>query len=256
MIQSLWRFCLFLMFALVGAERTHAHDISQINMPDLEWMPYFIKAENQVSGQGYAMDMLQKCFDEDQIKVKHVATSMKRAMQLMRDGSLDLWVFSHRKGREDWLEYSEVPLLYDGYGVFVRADSDFKYTEMKDLIGLKVGTLLGLKVSDEFQQFNAQHGVSHFSNERGLLLRLIQGHIDVAVIGMGAFSAVAKLENALDQIKLSGKPIRAKNYFATVSKRSKNITDRKAFLRDLDNCLSRLKSSIFIDGLYETYFAN
>jgi len=55
-----------------------------------------------------------------------------------------------------------------------------------------------------------------------------------------------------DKIKILNYPIKSKNYYITVSKQSKNITNAADFIKNMDSCLQTLKQS----GEYQNILAN
>jgi len=229
-------------------------------MPDLSWKPYFYSAAEGKSEPGFAKEMLLHCFKKLEVNSKAIPSSIKRVEHLLKYGKADLWVMSYRQGREEWLEYGKIPLFVDGYAMFVHKNSLKSVSNLGDLNGLKVGTLLGLHVSKPYKEWHEQleeHAKPlTFTSEEQLLKKLLTREIDVAITSVIPFLAYAELYSFTDDIQISGKPLRERNYYVVLSKNGKNISDQKLFLDKIDNCLIGLKNSPTMNNIRARYFSN
>lgn len=238
------KFAFTFLFVLVVSFSARADVV--LTLPKLTWAPYFMHDGGQL-GHGYGVEVLDRCVARNGFSYRFIETSLNRSMHQLKEGALDFWVMSQRPGREDWLDYSGEPLFIDSYAMFVRQDFRGQIEQLSDLNGLRVGTMLGLKVSDDFQAYVAGLPKSlkpvEALDEKALLKRLEMGHIDVAVIGTAPFLATARRLNLSHQVKVVGKPLRQKPYYLVVSKKSSKLPDSRAFLVGFDLCLKALKQT-------------
>jgi ABC-type amino acid transport substrate-binding protein len=214
---------------------------SSILIPDHSWAPYFTSSTLPAKEQGLAMNKIQFCLGEMNVEVKRVGSSIKRTEYLLRRGGVDLWVMSYRQGRGKWLEYSGVPLFSDGYAIFRSTYSLHKFDDLDDLRGLRVGTLLGLRVSDEFQAWKKglkkQQRPVDYSSEQALLRKLINGDLDAAVTSIGPFYAAAAKDKVRDELTMTEPALSQREYFVVLSRKATRIKNKPEFLRVLDACL-------------------
>ncbi len=241
-----------------GAARADRQAV--VRIPDHHWPPYFTQSDEFSHHQGYAMDKIRYCLADMNVKVKRVPSSIKRTEYLLRRGSVDLWVMSNRDGREEWLEFGRIPVFEDGYAIFRATFSLLRFKKLEDLNGLRVGTLLGLKISDGFQNWQKKMRPSQrakeYSNVEGLLQKLINGQLDAAVTSIGPFYATAIDENVLDEITMVGRPLRQQGYFVVLSKKADHIKDKRAFLKKIDACLAAPENQALMKSLKTSYFGN
>lgn len=256
-MNAITRFIILVIIPFLLTNSIFAQNPKKILMPNVSWNPYFFSTDESKHKRGYAMEMLQHCFSEVDIKTTLIPSVVKRTEHLLKHGRIDIWVMSHRSGREEWLDYGKEPIFEDGYAMFVSSNSSINVNSVNDLNGLKVGSLLGLHVTQAYQEWKAKQPAHRrpidFPNEEKLLKKLLDNQIDVAVMSIVPFQAYAKQHNASSQIKMIGQPLRLKEYFAVLSKKGKNIPNKKAFLKVLDQCLKTLKRSNHINQIRKRY---
>lgn len=168
----------------------------------------------------------------------------------LEDGKIDIWVFSHNKEREEFLIYAVEPLFVSGYRAVILADKDIHISSLKDFDSLRVGHLAGLKYSKDYFDYieNRKNAGSLVMTTTGdsCLKMLLAGMIDIFVDTRETTLWRAKQMNSLDKIMILDFDIQTKNYYVTISKQSKVVDDKRAFLDKLDQCLTAAKK----DGRY------
>ncbi len=218
---------------------------------DVDWPPYFI-SEETAQLKGIGKELLELCLTEAGYQFKFTILPIKRTHNYMKTGKIDLCVYSYKKEREKYLHYSKEPLFSSQYRFLVKSDSDIRIQSLKDLNTLIFGHLNGLTYTPELLQIieekEKKGTVSHSNSLESLILQLTANpkRFDITANSMETFLWKAKQMNVLDKVKVLDFDIKTKNYYITISQKSKSIHDKKNFMEQIDKRIRQMKS----DGRY------
>lgn len=234
-----------------------AHAQSTVIINDVAWPPYFFIG-NKAVREGIAKELLNICIQQAGYKTEFRRLPIKRTHLYMEHGDIDVTIYSYQKPREKFLVYAKESLFSSEYGFMVRADSDIKITNLTDLAPYKIGHLAGLSYTPELMKIiktkakNKQLTTGYSLTAMFSQLLAPTPRFDIMADSKITFYWQAKTLGVSDKIKVLDFTIKKKNYFITVSKKSKNIADPQVFLAKTDQCLKELKSN----GQYKTLLAS
>ena len=105
-----------------------------VNINDINWPPYFF-IDNQTKKYtlGIGKEILNHCIKQAGYEVNYIRLPIKRTHHYMKQGILDITVYSYNKSREDFLLYSKEPIFSSEYGFLVRADSNIEINTIDDV---------------------------------------------------------------------------------------------------------------------------
>jgi len=245
----------FLFIAVLVAFPLSAKQTIIIN--DIYWPPYFFTGDKQQ--QGIGKELINICLSQAGYNTEYHRLPVKRTHLYMENGDIDITIYSYRKSREKFVWYGKESLFNTNYGFMVRANSDINITKLADLTPYKMGHLAGLSYSPELMEIIESKAKSK---------QLTTGYNLVAMFSQllaptPRFDIMADAKTTLywqaqklglsDKIKVLDYTINKKNYFITVSKKSKNITDPQAFLKETDQCIKSLKNDGRYQAILSTY---
>jgi len=217
-----------------------------VRVNDNDWPPYFFSG-NTDEPAGIGKELLERCLPNTGYKYEFNHLPIKRMWQGIQSGDLDINIFSHRPGRNQFLYYGKVPIYTASYRPIVRSKSPIEIGAIDDFDTLALGHLAGLKYSPDFLSYvekRTENENIHVSNSNHSLMRmLLAGRIDVYVNTRDTVLWNAKRLGVSKEIKVLDYNIRSGDYYVTFSKQSPRVADKKAFLRLIDECLIDLKQS-------------
>ncbi len=218
---------------------------------DVDWPPYFISEEaDQLKGIG--KEILELCLTEAGYHFKFKHLPIKRTHNYMKTGKIDLCVYSYKKEREIFILYGKEPIFSSQYRFLVKANSDIRIQSLKDIDTLLFGHLNGLTYTPELLQIieekEKKRTVNHSNSLESIILQLTANpkRIDITANSMETFLWKAKQMNVLEKVKVLNFDIKTKNYYITISQKSKSIHDKKNFMKQIDQSIRQMKK----DGRY------
>jgi len=237
---------LFICFSSFTSAKT------SLLLNDINWPPFFFN-NNESSLKGIAKEILEKCIDNNSYHQRFMPLPVKRTHLYMQSGEVDISIYSYKKSREDFVIYSKQPMFISDYGFVVRADSNIDINHLNDLSPYVIGHLAGLSHTPEImniidmKRLNNQVVDGYSIDGMFKSLLLTPSGFDVMINSKETFFWRAKALDITSEVKVLDYTIKQKKYFLTVSKASKNIKDKVAFLDGFDACIIRLKK----DGSYK-----
>lgn len=235
-----WATCLLCINLPVFAAQT-------IYLNQVFWPPFFI---NTKSGpEGFAANLLQRCIDPTQYRLKYLQLPIKRTHYYMQTGELDLTVYSYKAQREQDVWYGTEPLFITEYGFAVRADSTVEVRQLADLRPLKFGQLAGLSHTPELMRLIEEKRSTHMLVEGYNLDKMFDlmlqdpPRFDIMANSKETFVFAAAERKLTDKIKVLDFTVEYRPYYVTVSKQSKHIPDPRGFIEQVDHCINRLKQT-------------
>ena len=243
-------FCLAVILS-AAVNLTASAKEKTIIINDVPWAPYFFIGDESEQ-LGIAKEILNHCLLKQGYKTQYARLPIKRTHHYMKQGIIDLTVYSYQQDREEILFYAKEPIFNAEYGFLVRADSDIDIKKIQDVEPYQIGHLAGLTYTPEYMEIiNAktklnQVTVGHSLESMFLQLLAPIPRFDIMADSKNTFHWFAKYKGVSDKVKVLDYTIKNKDYFITISKRSKNIVNPQAVLKQTDACLKQLK----IDGSY------
>jgi polar amino acid transport system substrate-binding protein len=151
----------------------------------LAYPPFMWKQGNQIIGVG--TEVAQIILGEIGIEVESVCfSSWKRCMIEVEKGRTDMFFAACvNEERREFAEFSKNYLSADPVGIFVSKDRPIKFEKWEDLIGKKMGRVLGTSYGQKFDEFamknlDVRDAVTPAEN----LERLAKGRVDFLPIGL------------------------------------------------------------------------
>ena len=237
---------MILLFTI--SSQSQAVNKQKIIINDVDWPPYFL-IEGESSLKGIGKEILNNCLTINNYRPDFVKLPIKRTHYFMKQGDIDLTVYSYKQEREAFLYYSKEALFKTDYGFMVRANSNLVIESLEDLTPLRVGHLAGLSytpellkiINDKLEKEEAVIANSIHSVYSQLLADIPR--IDITANTKSTFFWQANILGVRDKIKVLDYTIKTKAYFMTVSKQSKNISDPNSFINQIDECVKAMKIS-------------
>lgn len=216
---------------------------------ETDWPPYFFAGKPNAP-EGFGKELLKMVFSEMGYSLDYKFYPVNRMYSYLQNGEIDICIFSYNKERDDFLLYAREPLFVSGYRPVVRSGQDIQISSLKDFDSLRIGHLAGLKYSKDYFEYIENRKTSGSlvttTTGDGCLKMLIAGIIDIFVDTSETTLWRARQMNVLDRIKILDFDIQTKNYFITISRQSKSVSDKHILLDKLDHCLKAAK----LDGRY------
>ena len=224
-----------------------------IDNPD--WPPFFFGSDKNAP-KGIGREIIEMALKKDGEKFHFERFPIKRANFYLKSGNIDIGLYSYKKKREAFVYYSKEPLFSTKYRFMVRSDSSIKVRSYKDLNFLVFGYLDGLSFTPELltvikrkKKYNEVVNLYSLNS----LLRGLAGKIQIFDITADSESTLLWKANTMkirDKVKILDYEIGSKIYYLVISKKSKNIIDKKRFLKNFDSFLKAIKR----DGTYGKIF--
>jgi polar amino acid transport system substrate-binding protein len=215
---------------------------------DIHWPPYFM-INAQKEGTGFAKETINLCLQHLGYKIEYNELPVKRTHYFMKNGDIDITVYSYKEERKEFLYYAKEVLFNSEYGFLVRANSDIQINDLTDLDPLIIGNLAGLTYTPELKKIidnkiKREEVVTGYSLKAMFAQLLAETpRFDIMADSKSTFFWEAKKLGVSDRVKVLDYNIKNKAYYITVSKRSKNIKNPQEFLTKMDVCVSDMKKS-------------
>lgn len=226
----------------------------EINFPDFP--PYYFK-DAQGQRQGVTTETLQQCLNTIKRPFIFVDLPIERMQIGMQEGFVDIHTYSYSQARESFAEFGRQELFRTEYRPFVRADANIRITGLADFDKLRLGHIIGLRYSPAFMKYVEERRkartVDEAANTEQNFRKLLAGRIDTFVNAVEPAMYAAQRLGFQDQIKVLDWVAHDGHYFTAVSKKSRHIPDRSAFLNDLDSCLAQMKQEGRFCAIYRSY---
>ena len=239
----------FSSFANIG-EDPLLH-LPKIVISDPDWPPYFFKGA-AYQPIGFAKELISQCVPKAGYRPEFIHFPIKRMRYFMEEGKIDIHIFSYKKERESFLLYAKEPIFSASYRPFVHTDNPIVINQQRDFDGLVLGHLQGLRYSKDFYQYIEQrieqNAIRVVGSNHALLKLLLDKKIDIFVNTSDTMFWLAQSMAERQNIKMLDYDIQTKDYFLSLAKKSRAITDKQQFITDMDQCLRNLKKT----GHYQT----
>ncbi len=119
-----WRKFVICLLGLLFLSSVYAETL---RIATFDYPPYQYRYRNEV--KGVATEILKAAFARMQQPVKFETFPFQRAMAFFREGEVDvIYTFYRIQNRESFTDYSNEPLINQTIGLFVRDDSDIRFS--------------------------------------------------------------------------------------------------------------------------------
>ncbi|MGS2720746.1 substrate-binding periplasmic protein [Paraglaciecola aestuariivivens] len=226
---------------------------------DLDWPPYLISESTDSNLQGLGKDIINQCTSEQGYQTSYLHLPIKRIVVFMQSGQIDLSIYSYKKHREAFLTYAKVPIFETEVGFVVRKDSNISIDSLEDLAPLRMGHLAGLTHTPELlaiinhKRLTGELSEGHHLDAMFAQLLSSTPRFDIMPDSKQTFYWRAKQLNIQDKIKVLPFVAGKKEYFISVSKKSKNINNIEAFLAQFDHCILNMHNNGQYQKLLQKY---
>jgi polar amino acid transport system substrate-binding protein len=248
MISKCW--VIIILFLCVSCKASATEHTIIIN--DVPWPPYFF-IDPKGDEFGIGKEVLNYCLTQSGYKVRYARLPIKRTLHYMEHGLIDLTVYSYRQSREEILYYSTEPIFSSEYGFLVRADSSIAIKKIEDVKPYQIGHLAGLTYTVDYMNIVNekiklnQVSIGHSLESMFLQLLAPTPRFEIMADSKSTFNWFAHKKGVSDKVKVLDYTLKNKDYFITISKRSKNIENPLKLLNETDACIQKLKQ----DGSYK-----
>lgn len=171
---------------------SHAGDVIT-GCGGLAYPPFMWKEGNKIVGVGH--ETAEIIFGELGMSVKSMAfSSWRRCMQEVKKGRTDIFfAASANKERQEFADFTKNRLAEVPVAVFVWKERAFEFGKLEDLIGKKMGRILGTTYGKKFDEFAEKNlKVSDVVKPIQNFKRLEKGRVDFLPIGLYAGMIQAK----------------------------------------------------------------
>jgi polar amino acid transport system substrate-binding protein len=231
---------------------------NKLILNDIDWPPYlFPESKSHLPGLG--KDVLNKCLPKNNFTIKYIKLPVKRTHLYMQSGELDISLYSFKKDREEFVVYGKVPVFTTEYGFAVRADSNIDIQKIEDLGNLTIGHLAGLSHTPEIstiieqKRLNGQLSIGNSIDAMFAQLLSSTPRFEIMPNSKQTFYWRATSLGITDKIRVLNFTADYKDYFVTVSRNSRNISDIAVFLADVDKCIINMRDSGEYNQLLKKY---
>ncbi|NMP30319.1 amino acid ABC transporter substrate-binding protein [Thalassotalea sp. M1531] len=239
---------LLLCFAGLAYGNTGGTDKETIIINDINWPPYFMPKTNG-GAIGLGKELITECLTQLNYPSQFKSLPIQRTHGYMKSGDIDLTVYSHKADRESFVYYGKEPIFSSEYGFAVKQGSGIQINKIADIQSLIIGHLSGLSHTPEIlsiiEQSRKVNKVREGYSVETMLAQLTAQprQFDILPNSKSTLYWYSKVMGLSEQVTVLDYTVTTKNYFLTVSKKSKHIKSPTKFLGDMDLCLIKLKQS-------------
>jgi ABC-type amino acid transport substrate-binding protein len=253
------RAALMTAFILMESSRLEATGMPpraplEINFPDFP--PYYFK-DAEGRRRGITTQTLSQCLNAIKRPFIFVDLPIERMQISMQEGFIDIHTYSYSAARESFVDFGHQELFRTEYRPFIRADAGIRIAGLADFDKLRLGHIIGLRYSPAFMKYvedrRKTRTVDEAASTEQNFRKLMAGRIDTFVNAVEPALYVAQRLGIQDQIKVLDWVAHDGHYFTAVSKKSRRIPDRLAFLKELDDCLAQMKKDGSFCAIYQSH---
>ena len=222
-------------------------------LPDIVPLSY---EENGII-KGYFTDMFLEAAHRAGFEVHLRAYPLKRVEEYLQSGEIDGVVsMVHTKAREEYLIYSTTPIAIGHTRVFVKKGRAFPFKSANDLVGKKIGAIVGWKTGNQALEQAIEEGTLQIEKVTQLeqnLKKLMADRIDCFIgTELLTWYRANKLEVA-EYLEALKTPVSELSVFFAVTQHTKNIADPQAFIEKMSAALDEVLADGTSDKLKTQY---
>jgi len=227
---------------------THAETL---RMAIGEWAPY--TSESNAQGK-LAEVLVTEALDTQGITVEYAYFPWKRSFEAVVAGDFDAtFPWYTNEERDEQLIVSKVPLVQEQEVFFHRTDTDFDWSSLSDLSGLRVGGTIGYSHVQQLE--DAGISVNTAASDDVNFKKLLNGRIDVfpasKIVGNTMIKDLFSTEEAR-QLTFHPEPLSQGDMFIMFSR---NTAQGQQMADAFDQGLTELKNSGRYDDIIDQYLS-
>lgn len=181
----------------------------------------------------------------------------KRMLKYLREGTIDGTIGIYYKAdRKEYLIFSDNPIYWVRYSIFVEKGKEFDFAGIEDLYGKKVGIQSGWFVSSRFDEAVSEGKilVEETTENESNLRKLHEGRIDAFIgnyyISMHTLKRLSLQENI---VALPNPVKKQKGVYWAISKKANNIADKSEFIDRVNKAIDNIRNDGTLDALKTKY---
>jgi polar amino acid transport system substrate-binding protein len=196
--------------ALAAGISGPASSADKIRFVTLEFAPFIYGENQEVAGPG--RDIIAAVCAEAKIECSYDIYPWRRAQELMKSGDADgMMVIGRNPKREEWIRFSP-PHFRTEYGVFVKADNEFDFSDISQLQGLRIGVfapsntatqLMGIRDEMIAQGLNPLE-IEERPDDASGFRKLAAGRIDAVYSNRDRGQQILEAEGLVDGVRYAG----------------------------------------------------
>lgn len=247
-MKTLKRICFFMAFSLIFCSAGSAEEIVILGN-SLKQPKSWLEGNTPT---GILVDIMNYAGEELGLDFKYSLAPWARSYNLALKGQGGIFGISMTDERLEKFDFSE-PIYNDKVILVVKKGSEFKFKELKDLSGKRVGTCRECTFGSDYEKAKEYFIVDSDTNNRQRLKKLLAGRIDAAVFspGVSALNMAIASDPSLkrEMFTILEKPlVNDPNYVAFAKGMNK-----KEFLVKLNAVVKKGYASGKIDTLISKY---
>ncbi len=240
----LWVF--LVLSAVVGPACVRAEGSPPIRVGYSEFPPYVFTPPG-AAPQGYAVDILTRIAADRGYTLSFVRTANPaETLDLLRTGEIDVTTFLGRSPEREAVGDFTEPVTSLDIRLFVMKRSDIE--SAADLGGKRVGIVAGSNALQDAQRVAATGTLVEVRTLPELVIALVMGTVDAAVIPEGPFRALLRRAELSERVRTVGEPLRVQALSFLVA------GDRADLRADLDAGIARLTGSDDLEAMEQRWF--
>ncbi len=186
-----------------------------------DYEPWNWQSDNQIKGVCAAV--IKTLFAKLAVEVDLTYIGpWKRCQSYIKSGQADINICSFmNEERKTYSEFIDTPMGFNENAVFVKKGREFAFNSWDDLIGKKVGMVLGVSVGEKFDDFLEKNtSIEKVASYKQNFSKLLLERIDF--IPIGRFAGLAMLQHLAmqEEIVALPKPIVTGKLYISMSKKS------------------------------------
>ena len=198
--------------------------------------------------KGFFTDLFLEATDRAGVEVRLRLFPVNRLWEYLKSGKIDGAVtLVHTKARDEYLIFSTSPLFKSYTLVFVKKGREFPFASVNDLVGKKIGILIGWKSENKALEQAINEGTLQtegVSKQDLNLKKLMLDRID-CFIGTELLTWYHANELGIAEHLVSLEtPIAEHNVFIAVRKETKNIADPQGFVEKISAALDEVLADV------------
>ena len=242
---------LLLLYVILLAPRVHAEQTLVFGVMDIEFPPYQYIVDGKQSGPD--ADIIREVFDRlPDYKLTYKVRPVKRVAKEIKNGTLDITAIFKTPQREKFALFTQTPIHWSTYKLATLKGNEFAFSQVKDLYGMRIGMMLGNKISVEFDKAveDGNLNVSRVSSFEKTLKLLEKLRVRAVVGNVTITQYYANKLGITDKITILPTPIRAPKAFRLTISKNSGIKDPVGLQQKLEAALSSMLDEGVFDDVY------
>lgn len=243
--KAIYIFLLLNIFLFINLESTLAKQ--QVFVVTDSWAPYVYEENGEIKGSDY--ETMMAVFDLMGVAVDFKILPWKRCIDYVAKSQADAILdISKNEARLKIMYFPETPMSESQSVLFYKKGEIYKINRLKDLAGLKVGTIDGYEYNADF--LNADYFIKEpVQTEEQNVNKLLLKRIDFFIANKNVGLFQLKKMNVQHEIDYLSKPISGGSNYLAFSLQEEDIALAKSF----SNHLKRFKKSSEYKAILDKY---